>query len=293
MRRTVLVLAAGSAAIVPGMKVVATLPPDGESGVDIVRAQAEAAAAEYFTTTVGEGVSHVVCETPSADSAGIVFYCYGVTSGGAPVVSQATINDYGTAELAAVAASATATTAAPTTTSPVVSSAEGTGSQVVQVDPISGPTIVGVTHAGDGPFSVQPQQGGVPAGPAFATVEGPWSGRYLVGLGGTISGFAVTADGDWTLAVEQRNGALTFDPTAGVTGENPDVVAYENAAPWTATVAVDGAGPIVVSAVTLAGAQPLVDQTGPFTGTVEIPAGPGFVTVDAAGSWSLQPVADG
>ena len=97
----------------------------------------------------------------------------------------------------------------------------------VQVDPISGPTIVGVTHAGDGPFSVQPQQGGVPAGPPFATVEGPWSGRYLVGLGGTISGFAVTADGDWTLAVEQRNGALTFDPTAGVTGENPDVVAYE------------------------------------------------------------------
>ena len=43
----------------------------------------------------------------------------------------------------------------------------------------------------------------------------------------------------------------------------------------------------------MAGAQPLVDQTGPFTGTVEIPAGPGFVTVDAAGSWSLQPVADG
>ncbi|HEY5876836.1 MAG TPA: hypothetical protein VIT64_16125, partial [Ilumatobacteraceae bacterium] len=138
MRRIVLVLAAGSAAIVPGMRVVATLPPDGESGVDIVKTQAEAAAAEYFTTTVGEGVSHVVCETPSADSAGIVFYCYGVTSGGAPVVSQATINDYGTAELAAVAASATATTTAPTTTSPVVSSAEGTGSQVVQVDPISG-----------------------------------------------------------------------------------------------------------------------------------------------------------
>ena len=145
-----------------------------------------------------------------------------------------------------------------------------------------------------GAFSVQPQQGGVPVGAAVRhRSTGPWSGRYLVGLGGTISGFAITADGDWTLTVEQRSSALTFDPTAGVTGENPDVVAYDDAAPWTATVAYDGTGPIVVSAVTVSGAQQLVNQAGPFTGTIEVPAGPGFVTVDAPGSWSLQPAADG
>ena len=70
----------------------------------IVRQQAETAAAEYFATAVEGGASHVACETPSADAAGVVFYCFGVNSGGAPVVAQATINDYGTAEFAAVVA---------------------------------------------------------------------------------------------------------------------------------------------------------------------------------------------
>ena len=206
------------------------------TGVGIVRTQAEAAAAEYFATVVEGGASHVACETPSADSAGVVFYCFGVNSGGAPVVAQATINDYGTAELAAVASSATATTAPTTTTSPVISSAQGSGSQVVQVDPISGPTIVAVTHDGGGAFAVQPQQGGVPSGAPFASVTGAWSGRYLVGLGGTISGFAITADGDWTLTVQQRSSALAFDDATGVSGENADVVAYDDTAPWAATV---------------------------------------------------------
>ena len=175
----------------------------------------------------------------------------------------------------------------------MISSAQGSGSQVLLVDPISGPTIVAVTHAGDGAFSVQPQQGGVPVGDPFANVEGPAVGRYLVGLGGTISGFAITADGDWTLAVEQRSSALTFDPAAGVTGENPDVVAYGDAAPRTAEVVYDGSGPIVVSAVTASGTQRLVDEPGPFSGPIEVPAGTGFVTVDAPGTWSLRPAADG
>jgi hypothetical protein len=33
----------------------------------------------------------------------------------------------------------------------------------------------------------------------------------------------------------------------------------------------------------------LVNQAGSFSGEVEIPAGPGFVTVEAPGAWSLRP----
>ena len=201
MRRIHLALVALPAALAPAAYAAATVPPDDNGGAEIVRQQAETAAVEYFATTVEGGASHVACETPSADAAGVVFYCFGVDSGGAPVVAQATINDYGTAEFAAALPGAT-TTAAPTTTSAVISSAQGTGSQVVQVDPINGPTIVAVTHTGSGAFGVQPQQGGVPAGDPVASVTGAWSGRYLVGLGGTISSFAITADGDWTLTVE-------------------------------------------------------------------------------------------
>ena len=49
-------------------------------------------------------------------------------------------------------------------------------------------------------------------------------------------------------------------------------------------VIYDGSGPIVVRAVTVSGTEDLVNQHGPFTGTIEVPAGPGFVTVDAAGA---------
>ncbi len=283
MRRIVFAFGAVPAAIA-----VATVPPDGGGGVDIVRQQATDAATDYFSTAVEGGASHVVCETPSEDAAGVVFYCFGVDGGGAAVVAQAMINDYGTPEISAVGTATTAT--GPTTTAgPVVGSAQGTGSQAVQVDPISGPTIVAVTHDGSGAFGVQPQQGGVPAGAPFAAVTGPWEGRYLVGLGGTISGFAITADGDWTLTIEQRSSAVSFDATSGVDGENADVIAYEDAAAWGATVSYDGQGPIVIRAVTVSGAQELVNQAGSFSGDIEVPAGPGFLTVEAPGPWSLRP----
>ena len=219
----------------------------------------------------------------------MTFFCYGVNTGGATLVALATINDYGTAEVSAVVPGAAATTTAPTTTSPILSSAQGTGSQVVQVDPIAGPAIVAVTHDGAGAFEVQPQQGGVPVGAPMVSVTGAWTGRYLAGLGGTISAFAVTADGDWTLTVQRRETALAFDETAGVSGDNSDVVAYNDATVWTATVTYEGAGPIIVTAVTVSGSQELVNQAGPFSGDVEVPAGPGFVTIDAPGPWSLQP----
>ena len=200
------------------------------AGVAIVRLQAETAAAEFFATGGEGGASHVACETPSADTPGVVFYCYGVNGAGAPLVAQATINDYGTVEITALDSGSTATTTAPTTTSPVLSAAQGSGSQVVQVNPVSGPAIVAVTHDGAGAFAVQPQQGGVPLGGPLVSVTGGWSGRYLVGLGGTITAFDVVADGDWTLTVQQRGTALVFDAVAGVAGENPDVVAYSDAA---------------------------------------------------------------
>jgi hypothetical protein len=285
MRRIVLAFGAVPAAIA-----VATVPPDGGGGVDIVRQQATDAAIDYFSTAVEGGASHVVCETPAEDAAGVVFYCFGVDSGGAAVVAQATINDHGTPEISALGTGTTAP--GPTTTaSPVVGSAQGTGSQAVQVAPISGPTIVAVTHDGSGDFAVQPQQGGVPAGAPFATVTGPWQGRYLVGLGGTISGFAVTAGGDWTLTIEQRSSALAFDAVSGVDGENADVIAYDDAAAWAATVSYEVPGLIVIRAVTVSGAQELVSQTGPFSGEIEVPAGPGFLTVEASGAWSLRPKA--
>jgi hypothetical protein len=288
MRRLALTAAVVAAAVVPSALAVATVPPGDGAGIAIVRDQAETVAGEFFATVDEGGATHIACEAPSADSAGVTFYCYGVTTGGATLVALATINDYGTAELSTVVPGAPATTSAPTTTSPILSSAQGTGSQVVQVDPIAGPAIVAVSHDGAGTFEVQAQQGGVPVGAPMVSVTGAWNGRYLAGLGGTISAFAVTADGDWTLTVQRRETALTFDEAAGVSGENADVVAYDDDAVWSVALTYEGAGPIIVNAVTVSGSQELVTQAGPFTGDIEVPAGPGFLTVDAPGPWSLR-----
>src|SRR5262245_35628874 len=141
MRRILLAVAGVPAALAAPTAANATVPPGAEDGVAIVREQAETAAVEYFAGVEDAAVSNIVCETPSPDEAGVVFYCFGINDAGAPVVAQATINDHGTPELDA-ASSPTATTAAPTTTSPVLGSAQGTGSQVVQVAPINGPAIV-------------------------------------------------------------------------------------------------------------------------------------------------------
>jgi hypothetical protein len=286
-----MLLTAVTAAMLPASAAVATLPPDGGGeGVAIVREQTEAAAAEYFAGVAGE-VSHVTCELPAEDAPGVVFYCFAVDANGTPLVAQAAVNDYGTAELSAVAAATPATTAASTTTNPILDAAQGTGSQVVQVSPITEPTIVAVTHDGAGEFAVQPQHGGVAVGPPLAAVTGAWSGRYLVGLGGTISSFAVTADGAWTITVLPRGMALPFDPAAGADGQNADVVAYADDAASSVTVVYEGTGQLVVRASTVSGASVLADQLGPFTGDIEVPAGPGFLSVEAAGAWSLRPQA--
>src|SRR5262245_38212771 len=109
MRRIVFAFGAVPAAIA-----VATVPPDGGGGVDIVRQQATEAAIDYFSTAVEGGATHVVCETPAEDAAGVVFYCFGVDGGGGAVVAEATINDHGTAEISALGTGTTAP--GPTTT---------------------------------------------------------------------------------------------------------------------------------------------------------------------------------
>jgi hypothetical protein len=264
---------------------VASLPPGEPPDTDFVRRQGEEAARQYFLT-IDPSTTNVACAAPAEDISGAQFLCYGMKADGTVETAWATINDDGGIDITPGGGVAPTTTVAATTT---VAPYEGTGNQLVQVSPITTPTIVRITHDGAGDFVVQPQQGGVSAGDAIVDVTGSWSGRHLVGVGGTVTAFAVTADGSWTVTVEPRSSALTFDAAAGVSGESPDVVAYEDSAEWPAMVAYDGTGPIVIRAVTVSGAVELVSETGPFSGQITVPAGPGFITVDAVGSWSLAP----
>jgi hypothetical protein len=164
----------------------------------------------------------------------------------------------------------------------------GEGAAARPVDPITAPTIVRVSHGGTGEFSVQPQHGGVDVGGPLLTTTGAADGRYLVGLGGTISAFAITADGPWTLELHAISSAVPLAPGAPATGDTPDVVAYGSAEAGSATVEYTGDGPIVVRAVTSAGPSVVVDEAGAFGGDVTLPAGPGQLLVDAVGPWTIS-----
>jgi hypothetical protein len=278
---TMLGLAIGAAA----GGAAATLPPDDTSGAALIRGQAETAAAEFFTTA-DPSVTSVACVPPASDSAGVEMVCYGTNGAGQVVTATATINDYGDIEMASAGTGPAPTT--PTTApSTVLASYSGDGSAARPVDPITAPTIVRVTHAGSAEFSIQPQHGGVAVGEPLLTTTGPVGGRYLVGLGGTISSFAITADGAWTLELNAASTAVPLAPGTPASGDTPDVVAYITPEPGPATVVYTGTGPIVIRAVTSDGPAVVIDEAAAFTGEVTLPAGPGHLLVDAVGSWTI------
>ena len=237
-----------------------------------LRAQAEGALAEAYP-----GVTAVACAVPPADEAGARFACYGVDESGAVLHRQATVNDDGGIEFS------TPEAPAPTTTVP--SSFDGTGSGLIEVPAITGPTLVAVTHAGSGPLTIQPQRGAATVGPPLTTPPGIPAGRYVVGFDGTISAFAVTTDGDWTVAIEPPSNALPL-ADAPLSSDRPDVVTYPDTAVFDAVLEVTAAGPYTVTAYTAAGRALLAEDAGPGTAALTLPAGPGLVAIDGA-AWTL------
>lgn len=268
----------------------ATVPPD-EAPTDFVRRLAEVEATAHFVA-LDPAVANVACGPPTVDSAGGQMVCYATNANGAVLTALATINDDGGIDVAATSSGATAPTVAPSTApSQTLASFQGAGSGIRPVDPITAPTIVRVTHDGAGAFSVQPQQGGVPAGDPLFDVTGAWSGRYLVGLGGTISAFAVTADGNWTIEIQSIDTALPLSLATPVSAGASEVARWADTEAVSVIVDYTGAGPIVVRAISGSGTEVLVDEAGPFAGEVTLPAGPGYITVDAAGPWTVGYIA--
>lgn len=281
---------AGFDATTPPPDSTTTVPQSDDGATDFIHKQAEVAAATYFSA-IDPGVTQVACGRPAVDTPGEQFLCYAYSAEGQVLVAQVTIDDYGVPIFADFGGGGPVAPTAPPTTAPsqTLASFQGTGSAVQTIDPITATTIIHVTHDGAGAFSVEPQQGGVPVGEPLFVGTGAWDGRYLVGLGGTISALAITADGNWTVAIQTIASARLLSASEpAVSMSIPDVVSFADSADLPVTIEYTGTGPIVVRAVTGAGAAVLVDEPAAFSGEVTLPAGPGFVTVEAFGSWSIS-----
>ena len=154
------------------------------------------------------------------------FLCYAVDASGNVVVARATVNDYGTPELAPVDGSALPATTLAAADDPTTATYQGTGNATVAIDPVVGITLVAVTTTGSGPFTVQPEQASAPVGPPMLDTTAPVTGRYFAGTAGPFSSFAVTAQGDWTIRIQRLSSALALTATTPVTAVQPDVASY-------------------------------------------------------------------
>lgn len=261
-----------------------SLPPT-TTAVDtsFLRGQAEA---QFLETNAG--ATQVACAVPPADEPGVLFNCYGVGADGSLIAAVATMNDDGGIEFTPLDATApggdggTTTTVAPAATS-------GTGSQVIAVAAPSGPSIVTVSHDGAGEFSIQPQNAGAPIGAPFAVATGAVAGDYLVVFTSPVSDLAVTADGAWTVEMVAASTAAPLPVDAPSGGDAPAVFATPETGELPVSITYEGNGRIVISAFTASGLQVVVDEPGPFTGEATIPAGPGYLGIDAVGAWTLAP----
>lgn len=247
--------------------------------------------AEAQFLAANAGATQAACALPPADEPGVLFNCYGVAADGSLIAVVATMNDDGGIEFAPLDAAATDGAASTTTAAPTVTS--GSGSDVVAVTPPTGPSIVTVTHEGAGDFAIQPQNAGAPIGDPFAVATGAVTGDYLVVFTSPVSDFAVTADGAWTIEVAAASTAPPFATDTASSGDSPVVLAVPETGELPIAVDYEGSGRVVISVFTASGRQVVVDETGPYTGEATLPAGPGYVGVDAAGAWTVTPAGAG
>ena len=196
------------------------VPPDDTSGTAFLRATSEQAAAEWFAANVPGGVTQVACAHPPADEGGVQFLCYAVDAAGAVVVARVTVDDYGTPELAAVAAGAATATTVAVVDSATTAVYTGTGSQTVPVDPVPSLMLAAITVSGSGPVTVQPVHASAPVGPPIVGTA-PLQGRYLIGSAGPFSSLAVTAAATGRSASSGRRARSPSVPASRRAGCSP------------------------------------------------------------------------
>lgn len=164
----------------------------------------------------------------------------------------------------------------------------GEGDGVIALPEGASQAMVTATHDGDANFSISALDDGNQAtGDLLVNTIGDYTGTTALGMidiGGTAVTLQVTADGPWTVTLAP----LADAPALAESGEGDAVFKYEgDAATWNVTH--DGEANFVVSYYTAADFEMplLINEIGPYDGSVAAVDGPGLVVVNADGAWTL------
>ena len=165
----------------------------------------------------------------------------------------------------------------------------GTGDSILAIELPDGPGQVAVatlTHDGSRNFAIFSLDAGMAQQDLIVNTIGPYQGTVLfnAGFGGDPSSLEITADGNWTVTMKSVLSLRQFSGNA-VTGVGDDVVLYLGDA-GAATISHDGSRNF---AIWLYGDSTdlVVNEIGPYNGTVRWIAGPSVVAVTADGNWSV------
>jgi len=148
--------------------------------------------------------------------------------------------------------------------------------------------LVTLTHDGASNFSVVVMDAtNSPTGDLLANTIGAYSGTSAYGLngfGGPGTSLGISADGNWTVAIAPLSSAGQL-PASGV---GDGVYLYTGGAASMAFTH-DGAANFAVMEYSdgLMGIDLLVNEIGPYQGTVPFRPGPAVVTIQADGGWII------
>lgn len=200
---------------------------------------------------------------------------------------------------ASAPADATTKTPAPTPDKPTVQSwadktfgtfpvftQTGAGDNVITLPGVVG--VVTATHDGSSNFSLAVlDASNASTGELLVNTTGAYSGTTVYGFN-SISKPAtlqITADGNWTITISPVSAA----PALAVSGTGDAVYLYD-AGTGALAATHDGSSNFVVQEETgkTLSFGLLINEIGPYSGTVPLGSGPSVITVQADGNWTLR-----
>lgn len=170
-----------------------------------------------------------------------------------------------------------------------VSRYSGTGDDVIDIRKPGGatkPAIATLTHNGTSNFIVWGLNSKMEETDLLANGIGAYSGTVLFDESSNSTRLKITADGAWSVTIRPTSAAPKVSGKFA-TGHGDSVLNWGGSAS-TAHATHDGQSNFIIWAYDNAGnADLLVNEIGPYKGTVTWPAGPRVISIRADGNWTI------
>jgi putative cell wall-binding protein len=184
----------------------------------------------------------------------------------------------------------TGTPCAPTPPPPVLAEGSGVGDDVETVALPNVPVVVEFSHGGSSNFAVWSLDSGFSNIDLLVNEIGPYTGTRPMQFdsGEPVSGLEIIADGTWSYQIRR----LSDEPeqSCRVNGSGDSVIRLNEfkAGSGTATLTHDGSSNFYIWAWSTSDRDLLVNEIGPYTGTVLVTVGHNTWDIGADGAWSVS-----